>query len=169
MDGRFVCVPLGADLIKAAGSGLNYVHGGCSPQEMIVPVIEVRTEKGKVSVANAQIALVSLVNKITNLSVNLDFLQSEAVSDTVKATSYRLFFADQNGTKISNEHIYQADKREEEASKRVFRLKFTFKNQKYDKAKKYYLIAVDDKTGMEAFRREVIMDLAFAGDFGFGF
>lgn len=168
-DERFVCVPLGADLIKAPGSGLNYVHGGCSPQEMIVPVIEVRTEKGKVSVTNAPIALVSLVNKITNLSVHLDFLQSEAVSDTVKATTYRLFFADQNGNKISNEHIYQADKREEEAAKRVFRLKFTFKNQSYDKTKKYYLIAIDDKTGMEAFRREVIMDLAFAGDFGFGF
>ncbi len=168
-DERYVCVPLGSDLIKAPGSGLNYVHGGCSPQEMIVPVIEVRTEKGKVSVANASITLVSLVNKITNLSVRLDFLQSEAVSDTVKATNYRVFFADQNGNRISNEHIYQADKREEEASKRVFRLKFTFKNQSYDKAKKYYLIAIDDKTGMESFRREVIMDLAFAGDFGFGF
>ena len=169
LDERFVCVPLGSDLIKAPGSGLNYVHGGCSPQEMIVPVIEVRTEKGKVSVTNAPITLVSLVNKITNLSTNLDFLQSEAVSDTVKATTYRLFFADQNGNRISNEHIYEADKRETEASKRVFRLKFTFKNQAYDKAKKYYLIAVDDKTGMETFRREVIMDLAFAGDFGFGF
>lgn len=168
MDERFVCVPLGADLIKAPGSGLNYVHGGCSPQEMIVPVIEVRTERGKVSVSNASITLVSLVNKITNLSVHLDFLQSEAVSDTIKAATYRLFFADQNGNRISNEHIYQADKREAEAAKRVFRLKFTFKNQAYDKAKKYYLIAIDDKTGMEAFRREVIMDLAFAGDFGFG-
>ena len=48
-------------------------------------------------------------------------------------------------------------------------LKFIFKNQKYDKLKKYFLIVVDDKTGMETFRREVIMDLAFAGDFGFGF
>lgn len=168
-DSRYVCVPLGSDLIKAPGAGLNYVHGGCSPQEMIVPVIEVRTEKGKVSVTNASIALVSLVNKITNLSTNLDFLQSEPVSDTVKAATYRLYFTDQNGNKISNEHIYQADKKEQEAAKRVFRLKFTFKNQTYDKTKKYYLIAVDDKTGMESFRREVIMDLAFAGDFGFGF
>lgn len=168
-DSRYVCVPLGSDLFKAPGSGLNYVHGGCSPQEMIVPVIEVRTEKGKVAVKNATITLVSLVNKITNLSIHLDFLQSEAISDTVKATSYRLFFADENENRISSEHIYQADNRESDPTKRMFRLKFTFKNQKYDKTKKYYLIAVDDKTGMECFRREVIMDLAFAGDFGFGF
>ena len=136
---------------------------------MIVPVIEVRTEKGKVAVKNATITLVSLVNKITNLSIHLDFLQSEAISDTVKATSYRLFFADENENRISSEHIYQADNRDSDPTKRMFRLKFTFKNQKYDKAKKYYLIAIDDKTGMECFRREVIMDLAFAGDFGFGF
>lgn len=168
-DERFVCVPLGSDLFKAPGSGLNYVHGGCSPQEMIVPVIEVRTEKGKVSVTNAQITLASPLYKITNLSTQLEFLQSEAVSDIVKATTYRVFFADQNGSRISNEHMYQADKREEEATKRMFRLKFTFKNQSYDKTKKYYLIVIDDKTGMETFRREVIMDLAFAGDFGFGF
>ena len=169
LEKRYVCVPLGSDLFKAPGSGLNYVHGGCSPQEMIVPVIEIRTEKGKVSVTNAQITLASPLYKITNLSAQLEFLQSEAVSDTVKATTYRVFFADQNGNKISNEHLYQADKREEEATKRMFRLKFTFKNQSYDKAKKYYLIIIDDKTGMETFRREVIMDLAFAGDFGFGF
>ena len=168
-DFRYVCVPLGSDLIKAPGSGLNYVHGGCSPQEMIVPVIEVRTERGKVSVTNASITPVSIIHKITNLSTNIDFLQSEAVSDTVKATSYRVFFADQNGNRISNEHIYQADKKEEEAAKRVFKLKFTFKNQSYDKAKKYYLIIVDEKTGRETFRKEVIMDLAFADDFGFGF
>ena len=35
-DGRFVVTPVGSDLIKAPGSGLNYVHGGCSPQEMIM-------------------------------------------------------------------------------------------------------------------------------------
>lgn len=166
---RYVCVPLGSDLIKAPGSGLNYVHGGCSPQEMIVPVIEVRTEKGKVSVMNAPIDLVTLLTKVTNLSVNLDFIQKEAVCDTVKATTYRLYFADQDGQKISNEHLFQADKREMDAAKRMFKLKFIFKNQKYDKLKKYFLIVVDDKTGMETFRREIIMDLAFAGDFGFGF
>lgn len=169
MDTRYVITPVGSDLIKAPGSGLNYVHGGCSPQEMIIPVIEVRTEKGKVSVTNVPIALASMVNKITNLSVVLEFIQSEAVSDTVKATSYRLFFADQNGNKISNEHIHLADKKDAETTKRSFRLKFSFKNQAYDKTQKYYLIAVDDKTGMETIRREVVMDLAFAGDFGFGF
>ena len=51
--------------------------------------------------------------------------------------------------------------------KRLFRLRFTFKNKKYDKSKKYYLVAYDESNDVEAFRHEVIMDVAFANDFGF--
>lgn len=54
-----------------------------------------------------------------------------------------------------------------DASKRIFRLRFSFKNRKYDKTHRYYLVVLDEKTGMETFRQEVIMDLAFADDFGF--
>ncbi len=164
---RYVLSPVGSDIFKVSGAGLNYVHGGCSPQEMIIPVIEVKTEKSRVSTTNAVIDLVSLTNKITNLNIKLDFLQSEPVSDTVKETTYRVFFMDENGNKISNENMYRADSKEAETTKRVFTLRFTFKNQTYNKAKKYYLIALDDKTGLETLRREVIMDIAFAGDFGF--
>ena len=48
-------------------------------------------------------------------------------------------------------------------------MRFTFKNKKYNKNRQYYLVAYDDTTGLESFRHPVIMDLAFADDFGFGF
>lgn len=83
-DDRTVYFPLGSDLFKAAGSGLNYVHGGSSPQELIIPVIDVKTEKGRRDTTIAQIALVSLTSKITNLITTLDFVQTEPVSDVVK-------------------------------------------------------------------------------------
>lgn len=44
-DNRRVLFPLGSDLFKKQGAGLNYTHGGSSPQEMLIPVIYVRTEK----------------------------------------------------------------------------------------------------------------------------
>ena len=91
-DPRFVSFPVGANVFKFPGGGQNYVHGGSSPQEMLVPVIDVRTEKAFVGYTNAQIALVSMLRKVTNLIVPLDFIQSEPVSDTVKAATYRLFF-----------------------------------------------------------------------------
>lgn len=48
--------------------------------------------------------------------------------------------------------------------KRLFRMRFTFKNKKYDKSKKYYLTAYDESNEAEVFRHEVIMDVAFAND-----
>ena len=132
-----------------------------------MPVVEVRMERGKAETKTAQIMLVSLIHKITNLITTLDFIQSDAVSDVVKSTTYRLYFITGDGTKISNENIYVADSREEDAAKRIFRMRFTFKNQKYYKNAQYYLVAVEENTGIEALRHPVVMDLAFAGNFGF--
>lgn len=166
-DERMVSYPVGADVFMASDSGMNYVHGGCSPQEMIVPLIEVKTEKSYKETTTAQIALVSLITKITNLITSLDFVQTDAVSDVVKETTYRIYFIDSNGEKISNEHLYVADKKEQDTVKRVFRLRFSFKNKKYSKNQKYYLVAYDDNNSLEVLRHEIVMDIAFADDFGF--
>lgn len=166
-DERIISFPLGSDIFKVAGAGQNYVHGGCSPQEMIVPLIEVKVDKGKKETSLAEIALVSLTSKITNLITTLDFVQTEPVSDVVKETSYRVYFISENNEKISNENIVIADKKDKDTTKRMFRLRFNFKNKKYDKSQKYYLVAYDDKYDMEIIRHEIIMDIAFADDFGF--
>ena len=166
-DERIISFPLGSDIFKVAGAGQNYVHGGCSPQEMIIPLIEVKVDKGKKETSLAEIALVSLTSKITNLITTLDFVQTEPVSDVVKETSYRVYFISENNEKISNENIVIADKKDKDTTKRMFRLRFNFKNKKYDKSQKYYLVAYDDKNDMEIIRHEIIMDIAFADDFGF--
>jgi hypothetical protein len=134
---------------------------------MIIPVIDVKTEKGYVETRSAQIMLVSMVQKITNLITTLDFIQSEPVSDVVRATSYKLFFISEENEKISNECIYIADNKDVEPQKRIFRLRFNFKNRQYDKTKKYYLVAYDEKNDLEILRHGVAMDIAFANDFGF--
>lgn len=166
-DERIVSVPIGSDVFKVSGGGQNFVHGGSTLQEILIPVIDVKTNKYHTETKAVRIALVSLIHKITNLTTNLDFIQSEAVTDVNKETTYKVFFISGDNEKISNENIYVADKKEEDASKRVFRLKFTFKNKKYDKNRKYYLVAYDEKNALEVIRYEVQMDLAFADDFGF--
>lgn len=100
------------------GAGLNYVHGGSSPQEMLVPVLDIKMDKGAVATRPAQIMLVSLVQKITNLITCLDFIQSDPVSDVVKKADYKLYFISDNNEKISNENIYIADKRDVAAVRR---------------------------------------------------
>lgn len=172
-DDKIISYSCSTSVFSAKGNaGLNYVHGGSSPQEMLVPVIDIKMDKGAVETRTVQIMLVSLIQKITNLITTLDFIQSEPVSDVVKGTTYKLYFlSEDNGNssieKISNENIYVADKRDEDVQKRLFRMRFTFKNKKYDKSKKYYLVAYDESNDVEVFRHEVIMDVAFANDFGF--
>jgi uncharacterized protein (TIGR02687 family) len=166
-DKRKLTLPIGSDIFKISGGGQNFVHGGSSLQEMIIPVIEVKTDKSYKETKSVQIALVSLIHKITNLTTNLDFIQSEVVSDVNKEARYKLYFISDDNEKISNENIYVADKKDQDASKRVFRLKFSFKNKKYDHNKKYYLVAYDEKNALEVIRHEIQMDLAFVDDFGF--
>lgn len=167
IDSKMVSVPISSNVFKVTGGGQNYVHGGSSPQEMIIPVIDVKVEKGHAETRPAQIMLVSMVQKITNLIASLDFIQSEAVSDVVKETSYKVYFISEDNEKISNECIYIADKKDNDPNKRIFRLRFNFKNRLYDKNKRYYLVAYDDKNDVEVLRHGVVMDIAFADDFGF--
>lgn len=127
-DAKVVSYPVSSNVFKVAGGGANYVHGGSSPQEMLVPVLDIKMERGHQETKNAEIALVSILHKITNLITSMDFVQSEAVSDTVKPAKYRVFISEDN-EKISNENTYVADNRELSAQKRIFRLRFTFKQQ----------------------------------------
>ena len=168
-DTKMVSFPISTNVFKLAGGGQNFVHGGSSPQEMLVPVLDIKMERGHMDTKNTQIALVSMIQKITNKITVLDFIQSEPVSDIVKAATYKIFFISEDNEKISDEASFFADSRESDTLKRIFRMKFRFKDKKYDKDKKYYLVVYDDSTGMESFRHPVIMDLTFTDDYGFGF
>ena len=168
-DRKMVSFPISTNVFKLAGGGLNFVHGGSSPQEMLIPLLDIKMERGHMDTKNAEIALVSMVQKITDKITVLDFIQSEPVSDVVKVATYKIFFISEDNEKISDEASFFADSRESDTLKRIFRMKFRFKDKKYDKDKKYYLVVYDDSTGMESFRHPVIMDLTFMDDYGFGF
>ncbi|MEG0780042.1 MAG: BREX-1 system phosphatase PglZ type A [Oscillospiraceae bacterium] len=163
-----VTVPRGVDIFKSKGGGQNYVHGGLSLQEVVVPLLRVKTERGKKDVSTVKVALTSLTRKITNLITYLDFIQTENISDTLTSAKLGVYFEAENGERISGEQIIVADKKNAPAEKRQFHEKFTFKNRKYLKSEKYYLVMMDLDSGVEAARHEFIFDIAFANDFGFG-
>lgn len=158
-DNKVVSFPISSSVFKVSGGGQNFVHGGSSPQEMLIPVLNIKMERGHIDTGNAQIALVSMVQKITSNVTVLEFIQSEAVSDTVKATTYKLYFISDDNEKISNEATLFADSRELDARKRIFRMNFRFKDKKYDKNRNYYLAAYDEGSGEEIWRHHVVMDL----------
>ena len=44
-DQKVVSFPVSSNVFKVAGGGQNFVHGGSSPQEMLVPVLEIKMER----------------------------------------------------------------------------------------------------------------------------
>ncbi|MHB8124871.1 MAG: hypothetical protein ACYDEJ_04370 [Desulfitobacteriaceae bacterium] len=60
-----------------------------------------------------------------------------------------------------------ADRKNALPEKRRFQEKFTFRNRKYSKDEKYYLVIKDMASDMEISRQEFMIDIAFADDFGF--
>ncbi len=167
-DPRWVMLPKGMSVFKTQGGGMNYVHGGSSPQELIVPVINIYTQKGKVDTTDVTLTLVTPIHKITNLKVKLKFFQPRAVSDTVKKADFRIHFESEDGEMISNEVIISADSTYQNPTAREYELTFNFKRKSYDNNEhRYFLKIVNDKTGAEVFSNQVIMDLPFTNDFGF--
>lgn len=168
-DKRFIVTPIGSDIFKASGGGQNFVHGGISLQETIIPLIEVKTKKSHIETSFVKINLISSLNRITNLNLNLEFIQNEAVTNINKEATYKLCFVSENDEIISNESIYTADSKEIDSSRRIFKLGFMLKNMKYSSDKKYYFVICNcsDKEKTEVFRKEVQIDLAFFDDFDF--
>jgi uncharacterized protein (TIGR02687 family) len=155
--------------IKVQGGGENYVHGGISLQEMVVPVIVykgMRTSYKKYKeVQNPGMSLISESRKVSNLMFSLDFLQKQPVSDKVQPCNYTLYFTDDVGAPVSDFQTVIADRTSNNASDRVFRVRFTLKQAQYNKSKSYRLVIANDTDAPEEF--EFHIDIAFADNFGF--
>lgn len=155
--------------IKVQGGGENYVHGGISMQEMVVPVIiykGMRTGYKKyIEVQNPGLSLISESRKVSNLMFSLDFLQKQPIGDKVQPCNYTLYFTDEVGAPVSDFQTVIADRTSNNASDRVFRVRFTLKQAQYNKNKLYRLVIANDTDAPEEF--EFRIDIAFADDFGF--
>lgn len=168
-DNRFIHYPKTSTIFKKKGGGQNYVHGGSSPQEMLVPVLEVTVARGASAKEPVGIQLMTTKRKVVGLSVSLEFYQTEAISDTVTKGQYQLYFEDEQGNRISNEQAYHADSYSLSASERFTNVTFDFVNRSYGISEKVSLVIKNIDTQVEMDRVEFIIDNPFAGDFGFDF
>ena len=160
--------PRGINRFKVQGAGANYVHGGTSLQEILVPVIKFKNDRsGRGEVRKVDVKLTSITRKITNIISYLEFFQTEKIEDKRISLRLRVYFADEENNRISNENIIIADSRSEDYEGRSFREKFILKNRKYDKTRKYYLIMVDEDEPVEKIydRIPFIIDIAVPDDF----
>lgn len=163
--------PLDNIRMKKQGGGMNYVHGGISLQECVVPVIEFKnmrtTSKKFVDVKKSALELISQSRKVSNSIFSLDFYQKEAVSGKVAAATYEIYMADASGKAVSDKKTVIADKTSNNGSDRVFRTRFTLKSVEFKKTETYYLTVVEKGTTNVTDRIEFTIDIAFVNDFDF--
>lgn len=159
--------------IKTKGGGLNFVHGGISPQEMVVPVIEYHflrnvskeytNNKSKYDIKPVTIGLLSSSHRISNMIFSLNFYQKEPVSANHEAMTYQLYFTDSSGNAISDVVRIIADKTSANTQERTFRCNFNLKSLKYSNTENYYLV-ITDQDGFQVSREEFQINIAFAVD-----
>lgn len=167
-----VVVPRGANRFQSRGAGLNYVHGGASLQEIVIPVIKFKNDRSdseRNESRKVDVKLTNISRKITNSIFYLEFFQTEVIEGKVLPRRLSLYFIDQEGNKISNENIIIADSNSTRPEDRTYREKFTLKNRDYKKDEDYYLILEDEEESVERIYEKVPfkISLAITNDFDF--
>ena len=85
-----VQIPASTLRLRRKGSGLRFVHGGASLQEIVIPLLEL-TKASQKSMSQADVVLSPGVSKrITTGIVALSFTQKEPISDEVSARELRI-------------------------------------------------------------------------------
>ena len=163
----YVNIPKGNIIFARQGTGINYVHGGILPQEIIVPVIDFKSTRTSYDSKKVGITYSGLSTKITNAITYLEFLQDNNIDENNKPCRYLLHFEDEEGNRVSDECTIIANYENTKVKDRFFKEKFVFKNIEYDRNKPYYLVILDEETGIESTRIKFYIDIAIINNFDF--
>ena len=109
-DPTNVYYPVSPNEFVARSGSKNYVHGGSSIQEMLIPVLDIKATSRRSIAQPAEIKLAATTFRINNLKMNLLFNQTAPISDTVLPAEYHAYFTDEDGNLISNNVTIEANR-----------------------------------------------------------
>jgi len=157
-----VITPKGIHRFKTPGAGINYVHGGMSLQEIVIPLMRLKAHKVSKQ-KKVEVKITNTSRTITNNKFTLHFFQTEKISESTVPRILKVSLWD-DGEKISDEKTVVADRESDNATEREFKVIITLKTVSYDKQKNYYLKLQDgdDTYDMIPFK----INIAFVDEFG---
>ncbi|MCI1589803.1 BREX-1 system phosphatase PglZ type A [Heyndrickxia oleronia] len=164
-------VPNGTIRNRMQGTGVNFVHGGASLQEIVVPLLSFKNrragQKGAQTISKVDIKLTSTTRRITNSIFNLNFFQTEKVEEKTNPRTVVIYMADEEGNILSNEETIIGDRSFDNPAERTFKLQFVMKSIPYDRNKTYYLMIKDTETGIITEKITFTINLGIVSDFDF--
>lgn len=161
-------IPKGSNRFHFTG-GARFIHGGAMPQEIVVPVITIKTEKTGAGLeatrtTNVGVTVLGLNAKITTASHRFTLIQSDKVTDRVKAVTIKVAIYDGNDVVSSSEQVI-LNSTSDSLDDRQQIISLTLKSQEFDKHKTYQLKLTDVATNVHVATHDVTIQRAISDDF----
>lgn len=149
--------------IKASGGGLQFVHGGTSIQEVLVPLIKFRSGANATRSKKVGVRLKKDIAKITSNITRFSLYQLDAVSinDKIIEREVRLALYDMNGKKVSDEVKLRIDETNENM---IHSFRLTLSGASNENV---ILKVIDSENGDILDSREYSINLSITADFEF--
>ena len=165
-DAEFM-IPRGSNRFHFVG-GAKFIHGGIMPQEICVPILQVREldTKAQTKHAKQKVGVVPLNNPIKIVS-NIDriqFLQTDPLGDKFKAREIELWIEDPEGNKVSSSEKVLFDSASDKMDERKRNIQIKLEGSGFDRTNSYKLM-IEDTESKTKTTHSVIIDLAFEDDF----
>ena len=160
-----VIMPYSYDYFKSPG-GIQYVHGGPSLQEIVVPLLkisELRSGALKELVGAVGVRIKSINRTITQRSFTVDFEQYEKVADKKTERKLITYFVDDKGNDVSGRYTFIANSESDDLSQRVSRIRFTLNNIEFNRDKRYLLVLRDDNDNETEFIEKEVFKIDILG------
>jgi uncharacterized protein (TIGR02687 family) len=160
-------IPKGMNLFYFTG-GARFFHGGMSLQEVVVPVITVEQVRGKEKEKTREktvgLQVLGQDHRITTGRHRFEILQTEAVSERVKAVTYKIGIYAENEP-VSDLQTMTFDSVSQEMADRKKEITLTLKNMVFSNTEKYRLVFRNANTDIDEQSIPVRIDRAFTSDF----
>ena len=156
--------------MRVQGANTNFVHGGLSLQEIIIPLIKVDKAR-KDDITDVSIEILTNLKTITTGSVVVTFFQEDYVSDKVQGYEATFGFYSQDGTAISDIEKRIVASEAIDPKKREFQIVFYLnkESEKYNRRPVFLRIQKilpSGRTLMIA-EKECILSRSMSSDFDF--
>lgn len=156
--------------MRIQGANTNFVHGGVSLQEIIIPLIKVEKAR-KDDITDVSIEILTNLKTITTGSVAVTFFQEDYVSDKVQGYEATFGFYSQDGTAISDIEKRTVASEAIDPKKREFQIVFYLnkESEKYNRRPVFLRIQKILPSGRTALiaEKECILSRSMSSDFDF--
>jgi hypothetical protein len=164
-DNPSVITPYSYDYFKSPG-GIQYVHGGSSLQEIIVPCLkisELRSGSLKETIGPVGVRIKSVIRSIKERSFIIEFEQIEKVADKKSERKLITYFINDKNQDVSGRYTFIANSDSDDLNQRITRVRFTLNNIEFNRDKPCMLVLKDDNQSENEYIEKVVFKIDILG------